>query len=278
MFDLLFPNRKDIEALFGMLGDNPLLASLLMISPLEAFKLLNIMPQFLAGFLPTAGEDAPLAEALIQALRAGRTTLEQPQVIAFEQPQVIVPAPPAEAAATLAPPALTLSIATPMLQQALQLYAHNNFEGKEFVFPAQSWMDVTTRGESIALDLQHGRARIVARLQGTMAIKLAGRQFDLKSQRASFPIEVRVLAALKVDPQDRLFVHVTDGAVSIGRTPLPARLANDLVAQLTKTIGSIPIVQVPTRFEIPGEPPAALAMHLTTIGIDQDGLKLDFSL
>jgi hypothetical protein len=139
-------------------------------------------------------------------------------------------------------------------------------------------MDVTTRGESIALDLQHGRARIVARLQGTMAIKLAGRQFDLKSQRASFPIEVRVLAALKVDPQDRLFVHVTDGAVSIGRTPLPARLANDLVAQLTKTIGSIPIVQVPTRFEIPGEPPAALAMHLTTIGIDQDGLKLDFSL
>jgi hypothetical protein len=71
---------------------------------------------------------------------------------------------------------------------------------------------------------------------------------------------------------------VTDGAVSIGRTPLPARLANDLVAQLTKTIGSIPIVQVPTRFEIPGEPPAALAMHLTTIGIDQDGLKLDFSL
>lgn len=277
MFDLLFPNRKEIEALIRKLGENPLLAALMMISPLEVFKLLNIMPQLLAGFLPTAGEDAPLAEALIQALRAGRTTLEQPQVIITPPPAPEPPA-PKPAAPPAGAPALTLTIAKPALQQALRLYAQSNFTGKTFVFPAQSWMDVTTVGDSIALELEAQQARVVARLQGTMAFKLGGMQFDLKSQNVSFPIEVNVLAALKVDQQDRLFVNVTGGAVSIGSTPLPARLANDLVAKLTETIGNIPLVQLPTRFEIPGDPPAALALRLRPIAIAPAGLALEFDL
>ncbi|MFN8501658.1 hypothetical protein [Kouleothrix sp.] len=277
MFDLLFPSRKELEALMRRLSENPLLAALMMISPLEVFKLLNIMPQFFSGFLPTAGEDAPLADALIQALRAGRTTLDQPQVIITPPPEPAEPPAP-EPAGTAAPPALTLTIAKPALQQALQLYAQSNFTGKTFVFPAQSWMDVTTRGQSIALELEDRRARIVARLQGTMALKLGGMQLGLGPQNASFPIEVNVFAALKVDAQNRLFVHVSDGAVSIGRTPLPARLANDLVARLTETLGSIPIVQLPTRFEIPGDPPADLALQLRRIGIDAAGLALEFDL
>lgn len=278
MFDLLFPNRKEIEALMRRLGENPLLAALMMISPLEVFKLLNIMPQLLTGFLPSSGEDAPLAEALIQALRAGRTSLEQPQVIITPPPAPEPAPPPAPAGQAAGAPALTLTIAKPALQQALRLYAQSNFTGKTFVFPAQSWMDVTTVGESITLELEARQARIVARLQGTMALKLGGMQFDLKSQNVSFPIEVNVLAALKVDPQDRLFVNVTGGAVSIGRTPLPARLANDLVARLTETIGTIPLVQLPTRFEIPGDPPAALALRLRPIAIDPAGLALEFDL
>lgn len=291
MLDLLFPNKKDLEKFFRSVAGNPLLAALLMINPFEAFKLLNVVPQIMLGFLPSSGEDAQLADLLIQALRAGRTTLDQPQV--FNVPPargpIVTPPPPAEPApvaaeqpaAPAAPgalPAMTLSIATGTLQRALQLYAASNFAGKEFLFPAQSWLDVTTKGQSIALDLQQGRARVVANLQGTMALKLAGMQFDLKAQNVSFPIEVSVLAALKLDAQNRLFVNVTEGAVNIGSTPLPARLAADLIAKITDTIGSIPIVQVPGSIEIPGDPPAQLALQLDTIGIAPEGLTLEFHL
>src|SRR5215216_6340259 len=264
MFDFLLPNKKDLDALFRALAANPLLAALLLISPLEAFKFLNIVPKFLGALLPTAGEDAQLAQSLVQALREGRTTLERPQII---QPAAIADA-----------PAITLAISKATLQHALQLYERSNFQGREFVLPAQSWLDVATRGESIALDLANERAQIIARLQGTMAFKLAGMQFDLKSQHVSFPVELSVLAALIVDSENRLFLRVTNGAVSIGSTPLPARIAQDLVAKITATIHSIPLVQVPTSFEIPGDPPEALALRLANVGINHEGLTLAFQV
>jgi hypothetical protein len=277
MFDFLLPNKKDLEALFRALAGNPLLAALLLISPIEAFKFLNIVPKFLGALLPIAAEDAQLAQALLQALQEGRTTLERPQVI---QPIAIAePAMPITRPADLAlAPAVTLAISKATLQHALQLYEGSNFQDREFVFPAQSWLDVTTRGESIALDLANDHAQIIARLQGTMAFKLAGMQFDLKSQHVSFPIELSVLAALVVDSENRLFLRVSNGAVSIGSTPLPARIANDLVAKITGMLHSIPLVQVPTSFEIPGDPPATLALRLANIGIDGDGLTLAFDL
>jgi hypothetical protein len=277
MFDFLFPNKKDLDALFRALAGNPLLAALLLISPLEAFKFLNIVPKFLGALLPTAGEDAQLAQSLVQALREGRTTLERPQVIrplAIAEPPISLVRPIDVAAA----PAVTLAISKATLQHALQLYERSNFQDREFVFSAQSWLDIATRGESIGLDLANDHAHIIARLQGTMAFKLAGMQFDLKSQRVSFPIELSVHAALVVDSENRLFLRVTNGEVSIASTPLPARIANELVAQITETIHSIPLVQVPTSFEIPGDPPAALALRLANIGIDPDGLTLAFQL
>ena len=81
-----------------------------------------------------------------------------------------------------------------------------------------------------------------------------------------------------VDSENCLFLRVSNGAVSIGSTPLPARIANDLVAKITEAIHSIPLVQVPTSFEIPGDPPAVLALRLANIGIDGDGLTLAFDL
>src|SRR5581483_5002311 len=178
-------------------------------------------------------------------------------------PEPLAP-PPHDAAA---PPALTLAIAKPTLQHALGMYERTNFRGREFVFPAQSWLDVTTTGESIALDLAADRAQIVARLRGTMAFKLVGMQIDLKAQHIEFPIELSVLAALAVDPQNRLFLRITDGAVSVGSTPLPARIANDLVAKITATIHNIPLVQVPASVEIPGDPPTPLALRLANVAI-----------
>ena len=277
MFDFLLPNKKDLDALFRALAGNPLLAALLLISPLEAFKFLNIVPKFLGALLPTAGEDAQLAQSLVQALREGRTTLERPQVIrplAIAEPPISVVRPIDLAVA----PAVTLAISKATLQHALQLYERSNFQGREFVFPAQSWLDIATRGESIGLDLATDHAHIIARLQGTMAFKLAGMQFDLKSQHVSFPIELSVHAALVVDSENRLFLRVTNGEVSIASTPLPARIATDLVAQITETIHSIPLVQVPTSFEIPGDPPAAMALRLANIGIEPGGLTLAFQV
>ena len=63
MFDFLLPNKKDLDALFRALAANPLLAALLLISPLEAFKFLNIVPKFLGALLPATGEDAQLAQS-----------------------------------------------------------------------------------------------------------------------------------------------------------------------------------------------------------------------
>jgi hypothetical protein len=278
MFDFLLPNKKDFDALMRALAGNPLLAALLLTSPLEAFRFLNIVvPRFFGALLPAAGEDAQLAQALVQALREGRTTLERPQVIITPPPAAPEPlvAPPHDTAAA---PALTLAIAKPTLQHALGLYERSNFQGREFVFPAQSWLDVTTTGESIALDLAADRAQIAARLRGTMAFKLAGLQLDLKAQHIEFPIELSVLAALAVDPENRLFLRITDGAVSVGSTPLPARIANELVAKITATIHNIPLVQVPTSVEIPGDPPTALALRLANVAIAHDGLTLAFQL
>lgn len=277
MFDFLLPNKKDLDALFRALAGNPLLAALLLISPLEAFKFLNIVPKFLGALLPIAGEDAQLAQSLVQALREGRTTLDRPQMvepIAIAEP--VVPA--AQPAEGMLAPDVTLEISKATLQYALRLYESSNFRDREFVFPAQSWLDVSTRGESIVLDLASDHARIIARLQGTMLFKLAGMQFDLKSQRVAFPIEVSVLAALVVDSENRLFLRVSNGAVSIGSTPLPARIAKDLVGKITGVIHSIPLVQVPTRFDIPGDPPAALALRLASIAIHGQGLTLAFQL
>src|SRR5215216_3541528 len=115
MFDFLLPNKKDLDALFRALAANPLLAALLLISPLEAFKFLGIVPKFLGALLPTAGEDAQLAQSLVQALREGRTTLERPQIIqpaATPEP----PMPMARPAAMAGAPAITLAISKATLQ------------------------------------------------------------------------------------------------------------------------------------------------------------------
>ena len=49
MFSKLFLSEKDLEAIQRALTRNPLLASLLMISPIEAFKYLNLMPRLSEG-------------------------------------------------------------------------------------------------------------------------------------------------------------------------------------------------------------------------------------
>jgi hypothetical protein len=278
MFSKLFLSEKDIEAIQRALTRNPLLASLLMLSPMEAFKYLNLMPRFLDALLPSPTEDSVLVRELLRALEEGRTVLDRPQAA---EP-IITPAPEqavtAKAADTLGTPDVALQVSKATLQRAVRLYAERDFKSQEFVFAVQRWLDVNARGEAVELDLDEGRARIMVKLNGTFAFRQALAPLDALPRKLAFPIEIDLRAAVAVDAANQLFLSVGEGQLSIVDPPLPARVASDLVAKIAAAVPSIPLVQVPTRFEIPGEPPAALELRLSRVGVNPAGLSLEFHL
>lgn len=289
MFSRFFLSERDLEAIQQALTRNPLLASLMMISPLDAFRYLNLMPKFFDALLPAPTEDVQLAQQLLRALQEGRTALDRPQ---FVLPELAPPPEPAVAGEVLtveaaqpepavaeqaAQPDIALSISKATLQHAVRLYAESNFRNQEFVFAVQRWLDVNARGETVALDLAQGRARVIVRLRGSFAFR-AGARLDLLPRKIAFPIQIELRAGLSVDAEDRLFLSVREGELSIVTPPLPGRVATDLVGKIIEAVPSIPLVQVPTRFEIPGEPAAELVVRLAQIRIGDDDLKLEFQL
>jgi len=276
MFSRFFLSEKDLDAIQGALMRNPLLASLLMISPVDAFRYMNLVPRFFDALLPAPAEDADLVGDLLRALEEGRTALDRPQLVEQDVAEPAPPEPPSEQAAGA--PDVTLSVSKAVLQRALRLYADGNFTGREFVFPVQRWLDVKTKGVSIDLGLADGRAQIVARLWGAFAFRAAPGPLERLPGRLAFPIEIDLRARLAVDQAGQLFLSVSDGDLSIVNPPLPGRVASDLVGKIVADMPSIPLAQVPTRFEIPGDPPAELALRLTRIGIDPDGLTLELQL
>jgi hypothetical protein len=283
MFSKFFLNEKDLEAIQGALLRNPLLASLLMISPVDAFRYLNLVPKFFDALLPTPTEDVDLVRELLRALEAGKTALERPQTVGQEVGQ---PAPPPKAAAPepaapepeATPPDVALSVSKAVLQRAVRLYADGNFKDQEFVFPAQRWLDVKAKGVSIDLDLAAEQARIIAWLWGAFAFRAAPAPLERLPGRLAFPIEIELRARVAADEANNLFLSVSEGELSIVNPPLPGRVASDLVKKIVAAMPGIPLVQVPTRFEIPGDPPAELALRLTHIGIDPAGLRLELRL
>jgi hypothetical protein len=286
MFSKLFLSAKDLEAIQQALTRNPLLASLLMISPIDAFKYLNLMPRFLDALLPTPAEDAQLVRDLVRALEEGRTALWQPQTTIPQPPPPQPeqqepdesPTARANAAEDQRPADITLSISKATLQRAVELYARGSFKSQEFVFSAQSWLDVNAKGESIELDLAGSRARIVARLRGAFAFRAAPAGLDRLPQKISFPIEIELLAAVSVDQDNHLALRVGEGEMRILNPPLPERVAAELAAKIVRAVPSIPLVQVPTRFEIPGDPAAELIVRFSAVVVDERGLKLEFHL
>ncbi len=271
MFSKLFLSEKDLEALQQALFGNPLLASLLMTSPADAFRYLNLMPRFFDAVLPPPAEDAPLVQELKRALDAGQTALDHPQVIQQrgEPAQARLAHPLADV--DTARPDIALSISKPALQRAVSIYAARNFVGQEFIFPVQRWLDINARGESIELDLAPDRARIVAKLNGALAPRPLPTPIKL-----TFPIEIDLLTGLELDTDEQLFLSVSAGELSIVNPPLPERVARELVRKLADAVPSIPLVQAPTRVTIPGEPPGELALQLADIRIEETGLTLAF--
>jgi hypothetical protein len=277
MFSKLFLSEKDLEAIQQALFGNPLLASLLMTSPADAFRYLNLMPRFFDALLPPA-EDARLVRELKRALDEGRTALDHPQVV--RQPGETAPARPAypQADVATAQADVALSISKAALQRAVGIYAAHNFTGQEFVFPVQRWLDVNARGESIELDLAPERARIVAKLSGVFAPRPLPTPIGHLPRKLTFPIEIELLAGLDVDADDRLYLSVSAGELSLVNPPLPERVARDLVKKIVAAVPSVPLVQAPARFAIPGEPPGELVMRLANIRIEEAGLTLAFQI
>jgi hypothetical protein len=277
MFSKLFLSEKDLEAIQQALTRNPLLASLLMISPMDAFKYLNLMPRFFDALLPAPAEDARLIQQLMQALEEGRTALRPPQSPPVDgSPAAPHPAQPAGTPSGV--PDVTLNISKATLQRAVKLYAESNFQKQEFIFTAQRWLDVNARGESIELDLAQERARLIVKLRGTFAFRAVPPGLDRLSGKVGFPIELDLLAALAVDQENHLALRVGEGEMSILNPPLPDRVASELVRKIVEVAPSIPLVQVPARFEIPGDPAMELLVRQSHVSVDTSGLKLEFYL
>ncbi|HET9224751.1 MAG TPA: hypothetical protein VFO07_19720, partial [Roseiflexaceae bacterium] len=119
MFSKLFLSEKDLDDIQKALFSNPLLASLLMTSPADAFRYLNLMPRFFDALLPPPAEDVRLVQELKRALDEGRTALDQPQIA--EQPGERSRIQVAEGAAeeTTTQPDIALNISKAALQRAL---------------------------------------------------------------------------------------------------------------------------------------------------------------
>jgi hypothetical protein len=278
MFSKLFLSEKDLESIQQALLGNPLLASLLMTSPADAFRYLNLMPRFFDALLPPPAEDTRLVQELKRALDEGRTALDHPYVV--RQPAEAAKARPADAQANevTTAPDIALSISKAALQRVVSIYAAHNFSDQQFVFPVQRWLDVNARGESIELDLAPDRARIVAKLSGAFAPRPLPAPIERLPRKLAFPIEIELLAGLDVDEDARLFLSVAADELSLINPPLPERVARELIKKIAAAMPSIPLVQAPTRFVIAGEPPGELALRLSKIRIEEAGLTLAFQI
>jgi hypothetical protein len=278
MFSKLFLSEKDLESIQQALFGNPLLASLLMTSPADAFRYLNLMPRFLDALLPPPAEDARLVQELKRALDEGRTALEHPYAV--RQPDAAAQAAPAQPRAEVgtAAPDVALSISKAALQRVVGIYATHSFHGQQFVFPVQRWLDVDARGESIELDLALERARIVAKLSGVFVPRPLPASIERLPRKLAFPIEIELWASLGVDADQWLFLGINAGELTLINPPLPERVARELIKKIVAAVPSIPLVQAPTRFAIADEPPSELTVRLADIRIEEAGLRLAFQL
>jgi hypothetical protein len=278
MFSKLFLSEKDLDAIQQALFRNPLLASLLMTSPVDAFRYLNLMPRFFDALLPAPAEDTQLIQELRRALDEGRTALEQPQVVRQPAEEAQIAPTSTQAASATIQPDIALSISKAALQRALGIYAAHNFTGQEFVFPVQRWLDVNARGESIELDLAPERARLVAKLNGVFAPRPLPGPFERLPRKLAFPIEIELLTALDIDADERLFLNVSADELSLVNPPLPERVARELVKKIAAAVPYIPLIEAPTRFIIPGDLPGELAVRLANTRIEKTGLTLAFQI
>jgi hypothetical protein len=268
----------DIQTILRKLTDTPLLAALFLISPAEALTYMGFggLARFLDSLRPTSAEDVRQVKLLVQALDQGQTTLEQPQVVQYATPPPAAPPQPAR------PPDVVLSVSKATLQHALGLYTRHNFKGQQFIVPAQRWGEVRAIGENLALDLSPGQARIVATFQGTMALRMPmpfGQSLDVGAIES--PVEIDVLTTFSLGADSLLSMDIGQGEIRLSSVPLPEVVARELVRRLIAEVPTIPIIKVPTRFDLPdadGNPVGAVELDALGVRIEADVVRLEFQL
>lgn len=267
----------DIQAILRKLTDTPLLAALFLLSPAEALNYMGLgaLAGFFEGLRPASAEDARQVRLLVQALDQGYTTLEQPQVVQAARP----PAPPPAEARS---PDVVLSVSKATLQHVLKQYTRHSFKGQEFSIPAQRWGNVRAVGEDLALDLSPGQARIVATFQGTIQLQLPallGRSLELGAVES--PVELDVLTTFSLGADNLLSMDIGHGEIRLSTVPLPEVVARELVRRLIAAVPTIPIIKVPTQFDLPdagGKAASALELDALGVQIETDAVRLEFQL
>jgi hypothetical protein len=232
---------------------------------------------------PTTESDITRVQLLIQALNQGRTTLEEAQVI---QPATPVDNPPPRPAMEPVPvdarPDVQLSVSKATLQYILALYTKHTFNGQEFSMPTQRWGEVRAVGETLNLELEAGQARITATFQGQALLRMPlplGRSVDLGT--IDSPIVLDVLTTFSFDQDNLLAMDIRHGEIRLSRVPLPEMVARELARQLIAAIPTIPLVAMPTRFELPGadgNAVSAVDLKARDIRIEADSVWLEFQL
>jgi hypothetical protein len=285
MFDLLPLLPKDIQTLIRHLTANPLLASLFLISPPDALRYMgfNLLAALFDDLRPTTEGDIRRVQQLLEALHQGRTTLEEVQVVQPATPTEETPPQPAEETpATGQQPDVQFSVSKTMLQQVLALYTQHTFKGQVFTMPTQRWGEVNLVGESLSLDLRQGQARIVATFQGMALLRMPmplGLNVELGTLNS--PTVLDVLTTISIDRNDMLTLDIRHGEIRLTRVPLPEIVAAELARQLIAAVPTIPLVKMPTRFELPnprGDIAKVVAFKPGTVRIEPEGVWLEFQL
>jgi hypothetical protein len=244
----------------------------------------------------STAEDQKQASVLLRALRNGATALAGAQVIApFAEPEdrlladlivapITAPAQPTMSEvqrAAMRSPDISLTVAKMAIQYALRIYAQQHFIDQSFVLPPQPMLEVVARGASIAVELLEGEARIAASFDcaATMSATVAGRRVALGTLRT--PVDITAGACLSINTAGQLCVGIGAGEVRVPHLPLPVGVLNTLYQRIRETLPAVPIVYLPTRFDVPSTPSFVqdeVQVQLSGIHVVPEALTLEFQL
>lgn len=286
MFNRNPPGSPDLLELLRKLGDSPLLVALFLISPPDALRALglDLLASLVAGLRPTTPEDARLVQPLLRSFEQGRTTLNEAQVIQTATASLAAAGQPAAEATAggAGQPDVQLRVSKELLQHVLLLYAERTFKGQVFTLPAQRWGTLRVTGQTLALELVPGQVRLVALFQGALQLAIPlplKRGLDLGT--LATPVVLDIYTSCSIAPDGLLTLDIRHAEIRLPDVPLPAVVARELVRQLTAAMPTIPLVSVPSRFELPdaeGYAGEAIVLRPEGAHVDPDGVQLLFRL
>jgi hypothetical protein len=286
---------KDLDARLEQLSDNPLFASLLMLSPPDAFEYmgLGVVGALFENLRPAAPEQTRQVRQIVKALEAGHTSLDGAQVVQpGEQPAAVlrlipgslpvrhsplskpfVSRPPASSPETTTFTSdITLAVSESTLQFFVARYVQTNFQ-EAFSMMTKKGLEVRLKVEEVSFELVPHRVHLVARLQGDFALKVRG--LTLANWHA--PIEVDMLTGFSLNDAGQLCADIGKGEIRVLKAPLPFDLANTLVQKIVRAAPAIPLLNISTIVpDTQGYLEGEVILMLSEVRVDDGTVRLDF--